>query len=95
LEAEGIKTRVVSFPSWEIFDKQNQDYKEEVLPIDCKMRLSIEAGVSQGWEKYIGEKGKSISIETFGSSAPYEVLFEKYGLTVDNIIDKAKVVLGK
>ncbi len=95
LEQEGINTRVVSFPSWEIFNKQSNDYKEKVLPVSCKARLSVEAGISQGWEKYIGEKGKSISIETFGSSAPYEVLFEKYGLTVENIIEKAKEVLGK
>jgi transketolase len=93
LEGEGIKTGVVSFPSWEIFEEQNEDYKEKVLPTNCKARLSVEAGVKQGWEKYIGEKGKSISIETFGASAPYEVLFEKYGLTVENIIEKAKEVL--
>ncbi|MBL1213015.1 MAG: transketolase [Ignavibacteriae bacterium] len=93
LEGEGIKTGVVSFPSWEIFEEQNEDYKEKVLPSNCKARMSVEAGVKQGWEKYIGEKGKSISIETFGASAPYEVLFEKYGLTVENIIEKAKEVL--
>jgi transketolase len=94
LEIDGIKTRVVSFPSWEIFNKQSNDYKEKVLPGSCKARLSVEAGISQGWEKFVGEEGKSISIETFGSSAPYEILFEKYGLTVENIIREAKKIIN-
>jgi transketolase len=95
LENEGIKTSVVSFPSWEILEQQSKEYKEQVIPKECKAKLSIEAGISQGWEKYIGEQGTSISIETFGSSAPYEILFEKYGLTVENIIDKAKEIIAK
>lgn len=93
LESEGIKTRVISFPSWELFEMQPAEYKEFVLPKNITKRISIEAGVSHGWEKYIGSEGKSISIEKFGSSAPSEVLFEKYGFTVENIITEASTLL--
>lgn len=95
LEANGVKARVVSMPSWELFDAQDESYKEKVLPKDVKARLSIEAGVKQGWEKYIGEAGDSLSIETFGASAPLKVIFDKYGFSVDNIVAKAKALLGK
>ncbi len=95
LEKEGIKTRVVSFPSFELFEKQNDDYKEKVLPKKVKARLSVEAGVKQGWEKYIGDYGYSISIEKYGASAPENILWEKYGFTVENIVSKAKDVLNR
>lgn len=95
LEKEGIKTRVVSFPSWEIFEMQTDRYKESVLPKSVKARISIEAGVSQGWEKYIGLEGVSVSIDgKYGSSAPQNIVFENYGFTVKNIVAKAKSVLG-
>lgn len=95
LEKEGIKTRVVSFPSWEIFEMQTERYKESVLPKSVKARISIEAGVSQGWEKYIGLEGVSVSIDgKYGSSAPQNIVFENYGFTVKNIVAKAKSVLG-
>lgn len=94
LEKEGIKTRVVSFPSWEIFEMQTDRYKESVLPKSVKARISIEAGVSQGWEKYIGLEGVSVSIDgKYGSSAPQNIVFENYGFTVKNIVAKAKSVL--
>lgn len=93
LDAEGIKTRVVSFPSWELFEKQSEDYKEEVLPKEVKARLSIEPGVKQGWEKYVGDNGASLSIEGFGASAPLGVIFDKYGFSVDNIVANAKALL--
>ncbi|UCH64426.1 MAG: transketolase [Ignavibacterium sp.] len=93
LEEMGIRTRVVSFPSWELFEKQNDDYKEKVLPSSVKARVSVEAGVKQGWEKYVGKHGDFISIEKFGTSAPYQTIFEKYGFTVDYIVATAEDVL--
>jgi len=94
-EEENIKARVVSFPCWELFDQQSDDYKESVLPNDVRARLSIEAGVKQGWEKYVGLDGDSISIEKYGASAPYKTLFEKYGFTVENVIEKGKKLVEK
>ncbi|MBN1638481.1 MAG: transketolase, partial [Ignavibacteriales bacterium] len=93
LEKENIRVRVVSFPSWELFEKQSQEYKEEVLPFIVKKRISIEAGVKQGWEKYVGDEGDFICIECFGASAPNKVLFEKYGFAVENVIRKCKRLL--
>lgn len=93
LMREGIKARVVSFPSWELFEKQPDSYKESILPNYIKARVSVEAGVKQGWEKYIGDQGASVSIETFGHSAPLNVLMEKYGFSSTNISNQAKKVL--
>lgn len=90
LESDGIKTRVVSMPSWELFDEQSDNYKESILPESVKNRISIEAGVGQGWQKYVGDKGKIISIEGFGISAPYEKIYKHFGLTVENIVKEAK-----
>ncbi len=95
LEAEGIKTRVVSFPSWEIFEMQSDEYKRKVFPSEVKARLVVEAGVNQGWEKYVGEKGEIICMHSFGASAPDKVLFEKFGFTVENVTKKAKEILNK
>jgi transketolase len=94
LEADGVKTRVVSFPSWELFEIQTKEYKESVFPKSVKARVSVEAGVKQGWEKYIGDNGDSVSIETFGHSAPVDILMEKYGFSVSNISAVAKQVLA-
>ncbi|NWG27584.1 MAG: transketolase [Ignavibacteriaceae bacterium] len=95
LQSEGISARVVSFPSWELFDAQSDEYKESVLPKSIKARISIEAGIKQGWEKYLGEYGEAISIEKFGASAPAEGLFKEYGFTKENIIAAVKRVLSK
>ncbi len=95
LQAEKINARVVSFPSWELFEMQTTEYKESVLPSSIKARVSIEAGVNQGWKKYIGEYGESISIEKFGSSAPYNILFKEYGFTLENIVANVHKVLNK
>jgi len=95
LQSEGIKTRVVSFPSWEIFEAQSEEYKESVFPKSVKARISIEAGVKQGWEKYIGDFGEAISIEKFGASAPYEIIFKEYGFTKEAVVVSVKRVLGK
>jgi transketolase len=95
LQSEGINARIVSFPSWELFEMQSAEYKESVLSSSIKARISVEAGVKQGWEKYIGEYGEAISIEKFGSSAPYQILFKEYGFTVDNIHKYVHKVLNK
>lgn len=94
LQSKGISARVVSFPSWELFEAQSDDYKESVLPKNIKARISIEAGVKQGWEKYLGEYGEAISIEKYGASAPDEVLFKEYGFTTENILAAVQRVLS-
>jgi transketolase len=93
LVSEGVNLRLVSFPSWELFDSQDEAYRIKVLPPNIKSRLAVEAGVSQGWERWVGDQGGVISVERFGASAPYKVLFEKYGLTVENVIDRAQKLL--
>ncbi len=95
LQSEEINARIVSFPSWELFEAQPDEYKESILPKSIKARISIEAGVSQGWEKYIGDYGEAISIEKFGASAPYEILFKEYGFTVEAVVKIAKALLAK
>jgi transketolase len=90
LRDEGIDARVVSFPSWELFREQNREYREEVLLPEVKARLAVEAGVMQGWEEWIGERGRTIGVERFGASAPYEENFEHYGLTVENVVEMAR-----
>ncbi|MDI6769199.1 MAG: transketolase C-terminal domain-containing protein [Anaerolineales bacterium] len=86
LAAEGLNVRVVSFPSWELFEKQDAAYRESVFPRRIRARLAVEAGVAQGWEKYTGTEGAVISIERFGASAPAKVIFEQLGFTVENVI---------
>lgn len=93
LEAEGLKVRVVSFVSWELFEQQTEEYKNSVLPQNIKARLSVEMGVSQGWKKYVGDSGECLSIESFGASAPDNVLFREYGFTKENIVKSAKKIL--
>lgn len=94
LETKGTATRVVSMPSWELFDAQPQAYKDEVLPPDVTARLAIETGSPLGWRKYAGDKGDIIGIETFGASAPVKVLLEKYGFSVKNVVERALKLLA-
>jgi transketolase len=89
LEAEGIKTRVVSAPCVEWFDEQSEDYKESVLPSGVAARVSVEAGLSLGWSKYVGRSGESVSIEHFGASADYKTLFREFGMTTEAVIAAA------
>ncbi len=89
LAAQGVAARVVSMPSWELFDAQPLSYRQAVLPPDVPARLAIEAGVAQGWEKYTGPSGDVISIERFGASAPYKVLMEQFGFTVEAVVERA------
>ncbi|NWF94852.1 MAG: transketolase [Candidatus Thorarchaeota archaeon] len=95
LYKEGVNTRVVSMPSWELFERQEEEYQDSVLLPQVTARLAVEAGVSQGWERWTGELGDIISIEKFGSSAPFNVLFEKYGYSVDSIVQRARVLLDR
>ncbi|MBD2652260.1 transketolase [Synechocystis sp. FACHB-383] len=94
LAAEGKKVRVVSMPSWELFEAQDAAYKESVLPKAVTKRLSVEAATSFGWHKYVGTEGDTVSIETFGASAPGGVCLEKFGFSVDNVLAKAKTLLS-
>ncbi|WP_394275537.1 transketolase [Luteococcus sp.] len=94
LEEQGVATRVVSMPCQEWFDEQDEAYQESVLPKSVTKRVSIEAGIAQGWSKYVGFDGASVSIESFGASASGNVMFEKLGFTVDNVVETAKKVIG-
>ena len=95
LKTEGIRSRVVSLPSWEIFKGQTKRYRDHVLPPDIKARLAIEAGSPFGWRCFVGLEGQIISMESFGHSAPGKVLFEKFGFSVKNLVLKAKGLLGR
>jgi transketolase len=95
LAEQGVRTRVVNMPSWELFERQPQFYRDAVLPPEVTARLAIEAGVPQGWHRYVGDGGDVIGIERFGASAPYKVLWEKYGFTAENIAARALEMLGR
>ena len=94
LAEEGKCVRLVSFPSWELFEKQGSSYRDTVLLPDVKKRISIEAGVSQGWHKWVGDQGIVIGIDQFGASAPYKQIYEAYGLTTDSLVDAAHKLLN-
>ena len=93
LAAEGIGVSVVSMPSWELFEKQSREYRDEVLPPHVSARLAIEAGISFGWSRYVGDKGAVIALDRFGASAPYQVLMEKFGFTAANASAKVKLMV--
>ena len=95
LKNKGVNVRVVSMPSWELFEKQSDDYKEQVLPIAVKKRVSVEAASTFGWERYIGLEGKAIGMVTFGISAPGNEVMKKFGFTVDNVVNKSLELLKK
>src|SRR5690242_2814901 len=95
LAAEGIRARVVSMPSWEIFEQQTQEYRDSVLPPAVKARLAIEQASAFGWERYVGSAGRVIGMHTFGASAPLKALQEKFGFQPDRVVASAKEVLGK
>lgn len=94
LAAEGVNIRVVSFPSWELFAEQDAGYQELVFPKSIKARLAIEAGVSDGWCRWVGSDGGTVTVDGFGTSAPADVIYEKLGLTVENIVLRARQLLG-
>jgi transketolase len=93
LEAEGISTRVVSMPSWELFEKQDAAYKESVFPKAYRKRLAVEMASPMGWIKYTTDEGDMLGMETFGESAPADDLYKHFGFTVDNVVKKAKALL--
>jgi transketolase len=93
LASEGIAVRVVSMPSWELFDAQPVSYQEQILPPQVEARLAIEAGVSQGWRKYVGPQGDVMALDHFGASAPYRVLMEQFGFTPQEVVRRVKRLL--
>jgi len=94
LLAQGIRSRVVSMPSWEIFDHQTQEYRDSVLPPNVKARVAIEQASTFGWERYVGSSGHVIGMKTFGASAPLKELQRKFGFEPDNVVALAKELLG-
>lgn len=95
LAEQKIYARLVSMPSWELFEAQSQEYKDSVFPPDIKARLSVEAGVEQGWERYVGDLGGMIGINRFGASAPGDLVMKEYGFSVENVVKKAVEVMKK
>jgi transketolase len=89
LEKKGVSVRVVSMPSWELFERQPEEYREQVLPSSVSARVAVEAGVPQGWHRYVGNKGKIIGVDHFGASAPYKTVYEKFGITADRVVESA------
>ena len=95
LTAEGVKARVVSMPSWELFEKQTAEYHAVVLPRAVRARVSVEAGTTLGWSKYVGDYGESVGHDDFGASAPIKELMSHFGFTVDNVVAKAHLSMNK
>jgi len=89
IKEKGIAVRVVSMPSWQVFDRQPEEYRNQVLPHEIKVRVAIEAGSTQGWHRYVGEKSHVVGIDHFGASAPSKTLYEKFGITVDRVVEEA------
>ncbi len=94
LASEGVKVRVVSLPSWEIFDRQTNAYKERILPGNIRARVSVEAATPLGWEHYLGLDGIAVGINHFGASAPAEILYQKFGITAENVANQARRLLA-
>ena len=94
LKADGIKARVVSMPSWEIFDQQDAAYKQSVLPSDVTARVSVEMAATFGWERYTGSKGRNIGMRRFGASAPLKDLLKYFGFTVDKVVEEARAAMA-
>jgi transketolase len=95
LEEKGFASRVVSLPSWELFDEQPADYRSGILPSDVKARVAIEAGTPMGWERYVGLEGVTLGISRFGASAPAGVLYEKFGFTAEHMADEAEALVKR
>lgn len=94
LSSEGIRARVVSMPSWELFEAQSAEYKESVLPPSVTARVAVEAGMKLGWERYIGQQGEFVGMTTFGMSAPVDAVFKGFGITAEAVVAAAKKVLA-
>jgi transketolase len=95
LISDGVRSRVVSLPCWELFERQDESYRDEVLPPEITARVSIEEASTLGWERFVGREGASIGMHTFGSSAPLKDVQSKFGFTPDKVAETAKEVLGR
>jgi len=95
LRADGVKARVVSMPSWRLFEEQDEAYRESVLPPSVEARVAVEMGGAIGWDRYVGPKGATVTMSTFGASAPISKLQDKFGFTVANVVALAREVMGK
>jgi transketolase len=95
LMQEGVSVRVVSMPSWELFEKTPQEYRNQVLPPGVSARIAVEAGLPMGWERYVGSGGSVVGMTTFGASAPGETLMEKFGFNAESIVRKALEMLKR
>ena len=95
LAEEGLRVRVVSMPSWEIFQGQSAEYRDEVLPPGITARVSVEAAASLGWERWVGDRGRIIAIDRFGASAPGETNMEKFGFTAERIAEAVREAVGQ
>jgi len=95
LKAEGIAARVVSMPCWELFEAQDQAYRDSVLPPQITARVAVETAIQQGWDRYLGPNGRFIGMHSFGASAPVKDLMKHFGFTVENVVAQAKAALGK
>jgi len=95
LDAEGIHVRVISLPSWELFDRQPAAYRESILPPHVRARVAVEAGITLGWEHYVGLDGAVVGMHGFGASAPAEVLYEQFGITAEHVVQEAKGLLQR
>jgi transketolase len=95
LTGQGIKPRVVSMPCWELFEQQPESYREKVLPASVTARVAVEAGIQQGWEKYLGNIGKFVGMTGFGASAPFEELYEHFGITTQAVVAAAIELVKK
>ncbi|HEX2770008.1 MAG TPA: transketolase C-terminal domain-containing protein, partial [Geobacteraceae bacterium] len=95
LLAENIRVRVISMPSWELFDEQPKAYRDSVIPPQVKARLVVEAGSPMGWHRYGGDGGEVLGVERFGASAPGEVMLREYGFTVENVCRRAVALLAR
>jgi transketolase len=94
MKSEGVKARVVSMPSWEIFEQQDAAYKESVLPSDVTARVSVEMAATLGWGRYTGLKGRNIGMHRFGASAPLKDLLKFFGFTVDKVVAEARAAMS-
>jgi transketolase len=95
LTSEGVNVRLVSMPSWELFDEQDDAYRESVLPASVNARVAVEAGIAQGWERYLGPGGRFIGMSGFGASAPYQKLYQHFGITAEAVAQNVKACLTK
>ena len=95
LAERGVAARVVSMPSWELFARQTADYQDSVLPPHLRARVSVEAGVTTGWQQYVGDQGVAIGLDRFGASAPYATVYEELGITAEAVAAAAEALIGE